>query len=876
MANQPKKYTKFVATAATATLVASAIVPVASAAELSDIKGNTHEEHINALVDAGVINGYPDGTFKPNKTLTRSDVVKLLGKYLETQGYEPAGNYKTSPAFADLTTKTNEELLKYASVVKESCVFVGSNGNLKAGDPITRENMAIVLVRMANTLHDISLEEFVAEQDFNGDVKDLAQAKAEARTAIAVLDYYDITNPTVANFNPKGDTTRGQFATFLNKTINAEFSCAEQGASEVVPTKIELTEKNIQSAFGEKVTVTAKVTVADGESAEGIPVTFTVDAEGTDTLLVPQLKEEVKTNAEGIATYTYTREHKYSTSKSLMDDVTAYPTIKPTLKANTVVYWGTSLKITDVTEGSTLANGTKKVYKITGTPGARVAVTFAENQNVTPDKAVTTAKFEGIPTQYVTSGDTATTGSAPFPYSYTTGGSAVGVAVLDVNGNANIVVTGSNATVTPVVYEANTNFKYSATKLQAKASSVTFQATQVLGLTLAAEGKQVAANFLSSNETGGRDYVATLTDGNGKPAANTVVTVRFDNTSSNNLQTLRFIKTVNGNKSIEQATSADSATFTVVTDKDGKARFTVANSVVDSYATPTVYIDNDGVAGFSKNDLQSTSEIAYFTNIRNNDYQSAIQLTNTAGKAQTSFGKNEDAVFTYALVDQNGKARSYTGASIDVAFQLTNTGAQPVTVYDANNNVIATVAAGGNATVKQTLAAGARSVSIRTDAAGATSLNVIATPTNPVIPGSTTAPGYTLVPVVINGQTVWVPQTNSSTPSYEVGFNLNQVSATATFTSGAPNYVVTTSVAAGTTADTVTLTFTSAVNVNDVTVYFGHDAATVAQKQTEPNNNTVIHATIVGGLAVGQTIKVSYAGGVYTFVYQADGTFDIQ
>ena len=58
MANQPKKYKKFVATAATATLVASAIVPVASAASLSDIAGNTHEDAINALVEAGIINGY--------------------------------------------------------------------------------------------------------------------------------------------------------------------------------------------------------------------------------------------------------------------------------------------------------------------------------------------------------------------------------------------------------------------------------------------------------------------------------------------------------------------------------------------------------------------------------------------------------------------------------------------------------------------------------------------------------------------------------------------------------------------------------------------------------------------------------------------------
>lgn len=87
MANQPKKYKKFVATAATATLVASAIVPVASAASLSDISG-THEEAITSLVEGGVVSGYADGTFKPNKELTRSDVVKLLGKFLVTKGFE--------------------------------------------------------------------------------------------------------------------------------------------------------------------------------------------------------------------------------------------------------------------------------------------------------------------------------------------------------------------------------------------------------------------------------------------------------------------------------------------------------------------------------------------------------------------------------------------------------------------------------------------------------------------------------------------------------------------------------------------------------------------------------------------------------------------
>jgi trimeric autotransporter adhesin len=276
MANQPKKYKKFVATAATATLVASAIVPVASAASLSDIAGNTHEEAITALVDAKVISGYPDGTFKPGNKLTRSDVVKLLGKYLVSQGYEIPADAVSNPRFSDL--KGNKELSEYAAVVADNGVFSGSNGKLLPADNITRENMAIVLVRMINTLKDVSLEEFVASQNFNGDVKDLNAAKAEARTAIQVLDFYDITNPSVSNFNPKGDTTRGQFATFLFKTINSDFA----GASAVTGTVKAINNTTVEVAFGEAIDdiKSLKFTIA------GLEVKNAVVKQGTNNVAV--------------------------------------------------------------------------------------------------------------------------------------------------------------------------------------------------------------------------------------------------------------------------------------------------------------------------------------------------------------------------------------------------------------------------------------------------------------------------------------------------------------------------------------------------------------------------------------------------------------
>lgn len=47
-------------------------------AELSDISSNKNQTAIQYLYDNGVISGYPDGTFKPNNTLNRAELLKIL------------------------------------------------------------------------------------------------------------------------------------------------------------------------------------------------------------------------------------------------------------------------------------------------------------------------------------------------------------------------------------------------------------------------------------------------------------------------------------------------------------------------------------------------------------------------------------------------------------------------------------------------------------------------------------------------------------------------------------------------------------------------------------------------------------------------------
>lgn len=49
----------------------------------SDISGHWANEYINSAADKGWVNGYPDGTFRPNQAITRAEFVTLVNAVLE-------------------------------------------------------------------------------------------------------------------------------------------------------------------------------------------------------------------------------------------------------------------------------------------------------------------------------------------------------------------------------------------------------------------------------------------------------------------------------------------------------------------------------------------------------------------------------------------------------------------------------------------------------------------------------------------------------------------------------------------------------------------------------------------------------------------------
>ena len=202
------------------TVAATVITPMASAAQFKDTAGHKYEKAIEGLYSQGIISGYPDHTYKPNKSLSRSDVVKLLGKYLVSLGYQIPYDYAYNIRFNDLTSQTDDELLQYAALVYDHGIFNGTNGRLNPNNVMTLEHMALVMVRALASIDEFDYIEHVESQKYIQEYLDIEKATVEAQRAINVFDYYDITIEDY--YRPKATATRGEFAHFLYGMLNVE------------------------------------------------------------------------------------------------------------------------------------------------------------------------------------------------------------------------------------------------------------------------------------------------------------------------------------------------------------------------------------------------------------------------------------------------------------------------------------------------------------------------------------------------------------------------------------------------------------------------------------------------------------------------------
>lgn len=172
---------------------------------------NAHHDGIMYLTEENVINGFPDGTFKPYEPIRRSQAAVMFKDALDLE------TVKFKNVFQDIDK--NHEYADAIMSTYDAGIFKGNNGKFNDGS-LTREQMASVLVN-AYDLKDTDEQITV----------NLKNVDASHKESVQILSDLEITNQT-DNFHPNETVTRGQFATFLYKTIESTKDDSESGDNE--------------------------------------------------------------------------------------------------------------------------------------------------------------------------------------------------------------------------------------------------------------------------------------------------------------------------------------------------------------------------------------------------------------------------------------------------------------------------------------------------------------------------------------------------------------------------------------------------------------------------------------------------------------------
>ena len=162
-----------------------------------DIKGHWAEEEIEKLIDAGLVNGYTDGTFRPDNTIKRSEFVKLMT--CATSGEKaPTSNEWYSGYFSYLYNRVNIGMKSFSVLWEE---------------PITRSEMALVISKLLQHDEKTELSEATEKSEAFTDYDTFTEEIIDAVEKDIITGYED------GSFSGDKNATRAEAVTMVSRAM---------------------------------------------------------------------------------------------------------------------------------------------------------------------------------------------------------------------------------------------------------------------------------------------------------------------------------------------------------------------------------------------------------------------------------------------------------------------------------------------------------------------------------------------------------------------------------------------------------------------------------------------------------------------------------
>lgn len=165
----------------------------------TDTANSWAKEMIEELAAQGIIQGYEDGTFRPNALISRMHVAMLLTRAFSLETVRNAEDFSDVPK--------NHRYYEAIKVLQQAGIIDGANGASHPTENMTRAQLAKVLVGVLGLT-----------PQGTSSFKDV-DSKHWSTGYIAVLEREGIALGDAGKFNPNEPVTRAQFVAFLYRIM---------------------------------------------------------------------------------------------------------------------------------------------------------------------------------------------------------------------------------------------------------------------------------------------------------------------------------------------------------------------------------------------------------------------------------------------------------------------------------------------------------------------------------------------------------------------------------------------------------------------------------------------------------------------------------
>lgn len=214
---------------------------------------------INSLVNTGIFNGYPNGTFGPEDSMTREQFAAILFKAFELETTNVSGS-----TFKDVEpTRWSYGYIEAAKPYLTGYFPPSGKPSFDPNGIATREDVAVALVSVLN------LNQVETGDPSDLDFKDTEEVSPKLRDEIALAVKYDLIKGFPDNtFRPDKPITRAQAASLIYKVLKSTYQeeNANQAYSISVPARVSTPKVPIEVKMPKNTVLYINDTLVEDES----------------------------------------------------------------------------------------------------------------------------------------------------------------------------------------------------------------------------------------------------------------------------------------------------------------------------------------------------------------------------------------------------------------------------------------------------------------------------------------------------------------------------------------------------------------------------------------------------------------------------------